>query len=150
MGTRAVYTFRNEFEAYHVYKHWDGYPSGAAGFLTHALAYAWKLPRFEPDEFAAAFIAGNKKIHEGGDIRLLNTGDVGTAAPGDIEYWYEVWQAPNGQLIVRATAVDNWKGKMKIEKTVFYGRLVDFIEQHDAEAYMIYRTLYPSTSQKAA
>jgi hypothetical protein len=44
-----------------VYKHRDGYPSGAAQAIEAALPHAWPLPRFEPDEFAAAFVRGNKK-----------------------------------------------------------------------------------------
>ncbi len=67
MSTRAMYTFRNaEGEEHHVYKHHDGYPSGAAEALARALPFAWQLPRYEPDEFAAAFVAGNKAnyIHE--------------------------------------------------------------------------------------
>jgi hypothetical protein len=47
-----------------VYKHRDGYPSGAAKAIEAALSCAWPLPRFEPDEFAAAFLRGNKKSAE--------------------------------------------------------------------------------------
>lgn len=66
MSTRAVYTFIGcaEFdrgERHHVYKHCDGYPSGAADAIAAAIPLAWPLPRFEADEFAAAFVAGNKE-----------------------------------------------------------------------------------------
>ncbi len=62
MSTRALYTFIDPEtkQSYHVYRHHDGYPSGAAQHIRAALAYAWKLPRFEADEFAAAFVAANK------------------------------------------------------------------------------------------
>ena len=145
MGTRSLYTFRDIDQSYHVYKHWDGYPEGAAMWLVQGLAYAWKLPRFEADEMAAAFIAGNKKAHTGGDIRLMPSGPVEQIAPSDIEYWYEVFQAPNGQLIVKAWAVNNW-GNWTAHP-VFYGRLADFAEKYEPEAYALYRQMYPSTSK---
>lgn len=64
MSTRAVYTFfGDQGEAHHVYKHSDGYPSGAAQWITAALNFAWKLPRYESDEFAAAFVAANKSYY---------------------------------------------------------------------------------------
>lgn len=67
MSTRACYRFipeqgPNDFPGVvTVYKHQDGYPSGAAKAIEAALSYAWPLPRFEADEFAAAFVRGNKK-----------------------------------------------------------------------------------------
>lgn len=66
MSTRAVYTFKDGNEAYHVYKHAEGYPTEACKALLRALRFAWPLPRFEPDEFAAAFVAANKvyQLHE--------------------------------------------------------------------------------------
>ena len=49
MGTRAVYTFIDEDNRFSVYKHWDGYPSRALGFIAAAQSFAWPLPRFEAD-----------------------------------------------------------------------------------------------------
>lgn len=66
MSTRAIYTFREPRpfdgcpDSYHVYKHHDGYPEGAVTFIRAALDHAWILPRFEADDFAAAFVAANK------------------------------------------------------------------------------------------
>lgn len=61
MSTRAVYTFKDsDGSAFHVYKHHDGYPTGAAQWLIAAKALAWPLPRYEADDFAAAFVAANK------------------------------------------------------------------------------------------
>ena len=80
MGTRAVYFFeerpengygRDEDCYYGVYKHYDGYPQGAAAHIENAKAYAWPLPRWEADEFAAAFVAANKNP-KGGEVRLLS------------------------------------------------------------------------------
>jgi len=70
MGTRAVYFFEDSDGVYGAYKHYDGYPSGAADFIENAKEYAWPFPRFEADEFAAAFVAANK-AKKGGEVRLL-------------------------------------------------------------------------------
>jgi hypothetical protein len=70
MGTRGIYIFEDAHDEVAVYKHWDNYPRGAARFIEEAKAHAWKLPRFEPDEFGAAFVAANK-CQEGGGIRLI-------------------------------------------------------------------------------
>jgi hypothetical protein len=67
MSTRACYRFfplngPNDWPGVvTVYKHRDGYPSGAAEAIEAALPHAWHLPRFEPDEFAAGFVRANKK-----------------------------------------------------------------------------------------
>ncbi len=72
MSTRALYTFRDfDGEEHHVYKHHDGYPTGAAEALANALPYAWKLPRYEADEFAAAFVAGNKGHYAQTEFKVL-------------------------------------------------------------------------------
>ena len=64
MSTRALYTFKAEASHesdWNVYKHHDGYPTGAADTLAIAQAwFAWKEPRYESDEFAAAFCAAGK------------------------------------------------------------------------------------------
>lgn len=117
MGTRAVFTFKDERNEFHIYKHWDGYPSGAAGFLTMAIGKSWGLKRFEADDFAAAFIVANKTA--GGDVYLTKHYDE----HGDLSYRYELSQSRNGQLIV--TAID-----MIEDETVFNGRLKDFVDKH--------------------
>jgi hypothetical protein len=75
MSTRAMYTFRNAdgSEEYHVYKHSDGYPTGAAEALVAALEHAWPLPRYEADEFAAAFVAANKSYWINTELKALRT-----------------------------------------------------------------------------
>jgi hypothetical protein len=83
MSTRAVYTFIDEDDHHHVYKHHDGYPSGAIEFILKALDKSWPLPRFEADEFAASFIAANKD--SAGGMRLT----TGPSAHGDLSYRYE-------------------------------------------------------------
>ena len=72
MGTRAIYIFEDKaFQEVHVYKHYDNYPQGAVDFIEKAKAYAWAFPRFEADEFGAAFVAANKNP-KGGEVRLVH------------------------------------------------------------------------------
>jgi hypothetical protein len=86
MSTRGLYTFiDSDNTRLNVFKHWDNYPEGAYPFIQNALALAWDLPRFEADEFGAAFIASNKKGE--GDLRLLNEASTNGDILG-IEYHY--------------------------------------------------------------
>ena len=89
MSTRAVYTFRdimNDGKQYHVYKHHDGYPQGAMQWIRNALPFAWQSPRFEPSDFACAFVCGNKG-KGGGGIYLTNHWEE----HGDLDYRYEIY-----------------------------------------------------------
>lgn len=129
MGTRAVYVFKDikEDAMFHaVYKHWDSYPAGAAGFFVKALGNSWDLPRYEADEFAAAFVAANKSGP--GDVRLTNNPEYHS----DLEYVYELFQAKNGQLIIQAFSVNFWETN-KERTEIFYGRLKDFVREHGSE-----------------
>jgi hypothetical protein len=121
MSTRACYRFIDENGTWTVYKHHDGYPEGAVDFITAALDYAWPLPRFEADEFAAAFVAANKQgardLAEdpywkdkprdtwmiGGGVRLVNSGDPDAfrTFASDIAYLYDI-TVKKGKLYVRA------------------------------------------------
>ncbi len=61
MSTRALYSvFEDSQQPINIYIHSDGYPSGAAEHIREALIFAWALPRFEADEFAAALCTGVK------------------------------------------------------------------------------------------
>ena len=117
MGTRAIYTFKDGTDTFHVYKHWDNYPSGAAGFIEAALGYAFELPRFEADEFACAFIAANKKKDGmGGDLRLSLTNEGGW-----LDYRYEIYMS-DGKLFVAAYNLFTESQ----EKLIFVGPLEEF------------------------
>lgn len=126
MSTRAVYTFKDSAkasDAYHVYKHHDGYPSGAAEWISAALKNAWALPRFEADEFGAAFIAVNKE--GSGGVRLTH----GYTSHGDLEYRYEV-TCKSGVIQVVAYHVDygdspDFSAPLKW-KQIFAGTLAQF------------------------
>jgi hypothetical protein len=120
MGTRAVYTFIDADDRHSVYKHWDGYPRWGCQFIARALPLAWPLPRFEADEFAAAFVAANKQ--EAGDIRLTS----GPDAHGDLEYAYQI-RCRDGRLHIRIDRV-GYTGRdlrQPVYRLLFDGTLED-------------------------
>ncbi len=139
MGTRAVYTFREDQEEYHVYKHWDGYPSGACQFIKRALDFAWPLPRFEADEFAAAFVCANKMAERpegskplprdmiGGNIHLMQSGPWQEVSAQDIEYRYEISHMPGEpDLVISAYSVDCDNKGVFTDRLIFTGTLSEF------------------------
>lgn len=113
MSTRAIYTFYDARDEVHVYKHHDGYPyckfdSGEAGglvWINDAKKFAWDLPRFEADEFAASFVAANKS--NGGGVNLISDQKPWEYA-SDCDYWYKVAHIVGG-LYVIVMSVD-WSG----------------------------------------
>lgn len=102
MSTRACYIFEDKSNKYAVYKHHDGFPITAATAILNAQSLAWKLPRFEPDEFGAAFIAANKS--NSGGVRLVQ-GHSLMDMPGDIEYLYIVRNISNSVMDARIQVV---------------------------------------------
>ncbi len=154
MSTRALYTFTDETSSWNVYKHHNGYPTGAASVINAALKwFAWPLPRFEADEFAAAFCAAGKAhrmldlvereidletflsedaaygdISHGGGVRFMPQGDprmVAVARCCDIEYRYEVTvRVKVKDLYITAYEVSAWDEYS--EKKIFSGPLKKF------------------------
>jgi len=135
MGTRAIYTFKGFGEEYHVYKHYDGYPTGAAEFLGKAVDASWPLPRYEPDEFAAAFIASNK-THPGG-VRIAPS----RTAHCGVEFGYTVYPLPKkdqsewptlnvGELMIDVVQTSYpWAPEVKSwERLLYRGKLSTFID----------------------
>jgi hypothetical protein len=127
MSTRACYTFTDESGDIHVYKHHDGYPftggvhngqqyeGGGLVWINNAKPWAWELPRFEADEFAAAFVAANKEKSNGG-IRLINKANPWEFS-SDSEYWYKVKIAvPALDVFVQVYSVDWWSGETSIDQ----------------------------------
>jgi hypothetical protein len=129
MSTRATYTFKDETSNIHVYKHHDGYPEGAAGFIAESIKHAWDLPRFEADAFAAAFVAANKS--KGGGIRLYSENEDWRNHI-DIEYHYTI-TCNNGVPQVQADEVSLWDDTETIN-TIFRGSLAEFIKTYKPEA----------------
>jgi hypothetical protein len=90
MSTRGMVTFRSAdgSEEHHVYVHSDMYPTGAADKIVAALEYAWQLPRYEADEFAAAFVAANKSYYINQELELLREFETidGTTVMGSLAH----------------------------------------------------------------
>jgi len=108
MSTRALYSFVDEHGSYHVYKHHDGYPSGALKAIAKALSVAWQLPRFEADEFAASFVAANKD--QGGGVCLTMGKRWQDAIAPDCQYHYTI-RMRDGELYVICDEVSGWGAK---------------------------------------
>jgi hypothetical protein len=122
MATRAVYTFRDDYNQFHVYKHWDGYPEAALEFIAKAQGYAWDLPRYEAADFAAAFVVANKKP-SGGDVYLTTHWE----SHSDLAFRYLV-EFKDGGLEVRTYEADeaNNYEYTKLLETV---RLADYVKE---------------------
>ena len=118
MSTRGLYTFKDQYGSFNVYKHSDNYPSGAAEAIEAAIKHAWELPRFEADEFGAAFIRGNKT--SGGNLRLMPCGKPNAVANkhcSDIEYRYEIFMRASCLMIAAYSmhGVDKLTSKLIFE-----------------------------------
>jgi len=100
MSTRACYTFRDKESAHSVYYHFDGYPSNALRMISKARKSAWQFPRFEADEYAAAFCYTAKDGKRGGAML-----SEGPHRHGDLDYRYDVW-FENNDLMVKIWHVD--------------------------------------------
>ena len=154
MSTRAIYIFKDKDEQFTVYKHHDGYPSGAVQWLTLGRHLAWGGNRFEPDEAAASFVAAAKLSGElkrvdgklaftgqqyptGGGVRLLNVSKkrgIFDGAPADITFAYVVEQHVPGQggWFVTAYATSFWDGvKAAKAKEIWQGPLEEMADWAD-------------------
>ena len=130
MSTRAIYTFSDTDNTVHVYKHHDGYPynggvhngtayeAGGLVWINDAKKFAWNLPRFEADEFAASFVAANKS--DGGGVRLIGDQKPWEYA-SDSAYWYKV-ACVDGDLHVTVMSVV-WFGDEPRQRPVMEGFL---------------------------
>ncbi len=131
MATRCTLTIRDRpgaNQSYSVYRHNDGYPDTQHGVLETlklVLSYAWPLPRFEADDFAAAIIAAWKRpayrpspttpdyIAQGGNIRIT----AGRDEHNDTEYHYEITPTPKGRIRVMCYerhSSDEWTPRGRI------------------------------------
>lgn len=127
MSTRGLYNFGGDIN---VYCHHDNYPSGAAARIADAYQYAWELPRYEPDEFAAAFVSGNKT--RAGGVRIMPSGDPVKIAKkncADIEFIYIIREVA-GVIYVKAIAWHWDSGEMIYDGPV--SGLVELQERLDA------------------
>ena len=100
MSTRACYTFKDKEGAFSIYYHYDGYPANALQMINKAKDSAWQFPRFEADEFAAAFCYVAKDGRPGG-ARITE----GPHRHGDLAYRYDIY-FENNDLMVKIWQVD--------------------------------------------
>lgn len=106
MGTRAAITFEDDMGKFTIYQHWDGDPDTIMQNLS-TVKKCWDFPRWEADEFGAAYIATHKT--GSGNIRLSR----GHTAHGDLSYSYNVKLAGN------ALQIDVYKPGRKLINTRF-------------------------------
>ena len=111
MSTRACYSFSDEHGKCHVYYHFDGYPANALKLINEAKRYAWELPRFEADEFSAAFVVAAKGNSAGG-ARLSK----GPSNHGDLDYKYDI--SFDKDLNIKIWSVDFHNSKLLDEGTL--------------------------------
>lgn len=143
-----MYQFKDEYNTVTIYKHHDGYPEGACKALQKALDYAWQLPRFEADEFAAAFCAGNKPGWKEvqaesmllGSLYSLCGGGVRVVASGDEDAWQRTLDIDYRYLVYMkgsALWVECWDVMWKDDadpngiweqKSVFEGSFEEFVK----------------------
>lgn len=129
MSTRSVFTFiDNPFgteRRFSVYKHSDGYPSGALAAVADAIPFAWPSPRFEANDFAAAFVRGNK--NGGGNIYF-------TTKPedhGDLEFDYEVYFQNDILMIRQFNWIGGYSDNKRGDVPVYDGQFSDYAQAVD-------------------
>jgi len=130
MGTRATITVVDKNDRFDIYQHYDGYPDGEHGLvrrLANAPRMAWKPPRFEAMDFAAAVVA---VLKEGGGTTYL-TKDA--EQHSDRAFHYKITPIRDGVstrvgLCVTETA---WQSDTP-DKVLFDGDLMDAAQKFDA------------------
>jgi hypothetical protein len=122
MSTRAVITFADDGQQFHVYKHGDGKPAEIGKALDATLPYAWPLPRYEATDFAAAFIAANKLKHGGGICLTTHWADH-----GDLDYRYLLYVSER-KVMVRAVCMSMSTPDVLTEQLLFDGPLLHFLK----------------------
>jgi hypothetical protein len=89
MSTRSNIIVQDEYSRIQIYRHYDGYPQAVIPELAQALEFAWELPRFEADEFAAAIVRAWKD-EGGGHIRIDGNPKAFEMVHGDTEFVYVI------------------------------------------------------------
>lgn len=101
MSTRCNIIVEDGRSRIQIYRHSDGYPNSQHGVLAtleEVFEYAWTLPRFEADDFAAAIIAAWKQPG-GGNIRIDGNPEGDELLHSDIEYLYTITRHADGDGI---------------------------------------------------
>lgn len=132
MPTRATITVADDHDSFDIYQHYDGYPDGPDGLvrrLANAPRMAWKLPRFEATDFAAAVIAVLKE--GGGTTYLTKDADLHS----DRAFHYKITPLRDGVstrvgLCIIETA---WLPDAP-DKVLFDGDIMDAVQKFNAIA----------------
>lgn len=135
MATRATITVADDKDSFDIYQHYDGYPNGEHGLvrrLANAPRMAWKLPRFEAMDFAAAVVA---VLKEGGGATYL-TKD--SALHSDRAFHYKITPLRDGVSTQVGLCITQaaWRDDTP-DKVLFDGALVDAVKAFDAEPPVI-------------
>jgi hypothetical protein len=119
MATRANLIVKDKYNTIQIYRHYDGYPKAVIPELSEALKFAWKLPRFEADDFAAAIVRAWKN-EGGGHIRIDGNPKAFEMTHGDIEWLYIIKQTKDGKIIIEIYDWHKyWLGKADIDSKTF-------------------------------
>lgn len=112
MSTRANIIFQDGRNSIQIYKHAEGYPSAVTLDLRNAMTVAWKLPRYEADDFSAAYVLSTKS--RGGDVYIDGTADGFKKVHGDIGWCYVV--RPGEGLLHRKPQVEIYRAQDGFDK----------------------------------
>jgi hypothetical protein len=128
MSTRAIYKFGGETQEapVDVYKHHDGYPSGAVLWIRKANKQAAHLlqdypasPLTRRDAMIIGFLTHNT------GHRLISEEKL----HGDIEYVYEIQNYGNLENEIKAYYIDHdWENNTSVKKLIFTGSLDEMEE----------------------
>lgn len=114
MSTRSNIIVEDGRNRVQLYRHYDGYPGGIGGVLAtleQALPYAWPLPRFEAEDFAAAIVRAWKS--QGGDVSFDGSPEAWELIHADVEWVYVIKaKAPDDDRFEPIVQVFNWQKYM--------------------------------------
>lgn len=89
MSTRSNIIVDDGIKRIQLYRHMDGHPEHVISELGEVFVFAWALPRFEADDFAAAIIRAWKEL-DGGNIYIDGSPKDWELLHGDIDYLYVI------------------------------------------------------------
>ncbi len=110
MSTRSNIITEDNNNRIQLYRHHDGYPHGPEGVLAtleRAVSYAWPLPRFEADDFAAALVSAWKN-EGGGGIYIDGSPKDWESIHGGVEWVYLI--KPQRKAKSKRDSIDSQKG----------------------------------------
>ena len=135
MATRSNIIIQDDYNRIQLYRHWDGYPAGVIPDLASALQYAWELPRFEAQDFAAAIVRAWKDA--GGNIYIDGNPKAFEMVHGDTEYVYVIkFDKKGGEPYVEIYDWhDYWFEKVDINKKSFKPKVMQKIYFSQTKGY---------------